>query len=139
MGANIPDLSHYSNAWDQPQQTQNPWVPPVHQPEPEIMKKPEYAHYNSEDYAPDAYYAPIHHEFNPPPVEQHHQENQHQEPYHEESHHHVEHHHEEHHHEYHPPAFPWEEKENHFPPPSRIWMDEFPQGYQEQSGKHFSF
>ncbi|KAG1078213.1 hypothetical protein G6F42_024372 [Rhizopus arrhizus] len=72
LGADIPDLSSFRNVWDQPRNEQaNRWVAPVHQPEPQIMTKPEYAQYHAHDYAPDAYYAPIHHEFNPPaPAEQ---------------------------------------------------------------------
>lgn len=143
LGADIPDLSSFKNVWDQPRIEQaNRWVAPVHQPEPQIMTKPEYSHYNAHEYAPDAYYAPIHHEFNPPAVPEpepepfvqqqyhHHQEPQHQHHY----------HHEEH---QHPPSFPWDNKPNHFPPPTRVWQDEQPyqqpesvQYRQEESKSH---
>lgn len=134
LGADIPDLSSFRNVWDQPRNEQaNRWVAPVHQPEPQIMTKPEYAQYHAHDYAPDAYYAPIHHEFNPPapaeqepdvyhppPEEQHHyrQEEEHQ--HHQEEHHHY------HQEPEHPPSFPWDNKPDHFPPPTRVWQDEQP-------------
>lgn len=121
LGADIPDLSSFRNVWDQPRNEQaKRWVAPVHQPEPQIMTKPEYAHHNVHDYAPDAYYA--HYEFNPPPPPAP------AEPSPEPVVHH--HHHEEHHHHYeepqHPPSFPWDNKPDHFPPPTRVWQDEQP-------------
>lgn len=133
LGADIPDLSSFRNVWDQPRIEQaDRWVAPVHQPEPQIMTKPEYSHYNAHEYAPDAYYAPIHHEFNPPaepepvpepepepePFVQQQDYHHHQEPQH---HHHY--HYEE---PQHPPSFPWDNKPDHFPPPTRVWQDEQP-------------
>lgn len=129
LGADIPDLSSFRNVWDQPRIEQaDRWVAPVHQPEPQIMTKPEYSHYNAHEYAPDAYYAPIHHEFNPPaesepapepePFVQQQDYHHHEEPQH---HHHY--HHEE---PQHPPSFPWDNKPDHFPPPTRVWQDEQP-------------
>ncbi|CAO3671833.1 unnamed protein product [Rhizopus stolonifer] len=51
LGADIPDLSSYKNVWDQSlhDQQQHIWVAPVFRPEPEIMKKPEYAHFKQEE------------------------------------------------------------------------------------------
>lgn len=104
LGADIPDLSNFENVWDQSyfHQQQHIWVAPVHQPEPQIMTKPEYAHYNTDDYNPELLY-PRH----SAQIEetQHYQEYHHNE---EEYHHHEEenhqfeeeysHHEEEHHH-----------------------------------------
>ncbi|KAL9546212.1 hypothetical protein MBANPS3_006768 [Mucor bainieri] len=127
LGADIPDLSSFRNVWDQPRYEQaSRWVAPVHQPEPQIMTKPEYAHYNAHDYAPDAYYAPIHHEFSPPPAPAEPEP----EP--------VFHHHHHYHYEepQHPPSFPWDNKPDHFPPPTRVWQDEQPPPQPEKPVHH---
>jgi hypothetical protein len=115
LGADIPDLSSFKNVWDKPRNEQHDvWVAPVHQHEPQIMTKPEYSHYNADDYEPDRYYLSIHTEFHPSsPAKDHwHQ--------HEEQHHHEEYHHRP---EY-PPSLPWDHVSDHFPPPTRVWLDE---------------
>ncbi|KAI7902232.1 uncharacterized protein BX663DRAFT_561797 [Cokeromyces recurvatus] len=170
LSANIPDLSNYTNVWDQPLDVQqsHTWVAPVHHPEPEILSKPEYSNYHPDDYAPDAHYSPIHtnypsHQQEYPQEqhhhyqEEHHEEEHYQEQYYQEQHHQEEHHQEEHHQEEHQSefhqeenhqkehyqeehrqeeqhheepiyysSFPWESNPDHFPPPSRIWLDEQP-------------
>lgn len=130
LGADIPDLSSFKNVWDGPlvQQHRRLWVAPAHQPEPGVMKRPEYANYNTEDYDPEILYPceaqPVHIEEEQ--QEHHHVEEQHQQQ--EESHQEEHHHHQEEHHHHeepiYPPAFPWDNKPDHFPPPTRVWLDE---------------
>ncbi|KAK4514261.1 uncharacterized protein ATC70_001852 [Mucor velutinosus] len=125
LGADIPDLSSFRNVWDQPRNEQpSRWVAPLHLPEPRIMTKPEYAHYNPHDYAPDAYYAPIHHEFNPPPAPAEPEP----EP--------VVHHHQHYEEPQYPFCFPWDNKPEHFPPPTRVWQDEQPPPQPEEPVYH---
>ncbi|CEP11683.1 hypothetical protein [Parasitella parasitica] len=140
LGADIPDLSSFRNVWDQPRNEQTYcWVAPEYHPEPQIMSKPEYSHHKPEEYSPHACYPPIHHESNPPaarepnPVTYSHHEAEPEPEL-------VNRHHEQHHQEpQKPPSFPWDNKADHFPPPTRIWQDEQPRQQPEEpeSSHHY--
>ena len=134
VGADIPDLSSFKNMWDQPYKSQHKriWVAPVHRPEPDIMKRHEYAHHNTEEYDSEHLY----------PQQQINLPSSHTATIMEEEapqQYHPEEHHEEHleqpkeqqnpHYNYdpqYPPAFPWDNVPHHFPAPTRVWLDEQP-------------
>lgn len=142
LGADIPDLSSFKNVWDQShiQQQNHIWVAPVHQPEPQIMTKPEYSNYNTDDYDSEhlypreRYHEVERHQANDHQHEEYHEEYHHEEEHHEEKYHEEKHleeqQHEEQHHEYnhhrpgvvYPPCFPWDSIPNHFPAPTRVWQ-----------------
>ncbi|CAO3654350.1 unnamed protein product [Mucor hiemalis] len=134
LGADIPDLSYFKNVWDGPvvQQHRRLWVAPAHQPEPGIMKKPEYSNYSTEDYNSEILYprkaqqVPEEHHLEVTHQEHHIQNHQH-ESHQEEPHHYEEpQHFEKHHHlePIYPPVFPWDNVPDHFPPPTRVWVEE---------------
>lgn len=124
LGADIPDLSYFKNVWDKPHfEQQHIWVAPVHQPEPQIMTKPEYANYNTDDYDSEILY-PQEHNNRQHQYEAEHKQVEAREIY-QEHHQHEEHHHHYHHEEpVYPPTFPWDSNPDHFPPPTRVWQDE---------------
>ncbi|KAI8883798.1 glycosyltransferase family 8 protein [Backusella circina FSU 941] len=220
LDAEIPAYS--GNIWDQPVQHQPIWIAPMHHPEPEVMSRPEYSHWDTKEYEnsqrlysetynlphehheehnthsethheeqnnqyqheqhhyqehqqehyqehqrehyqdhPQNYHQENQHEHHQENQHEHHQENQH-EHHQENQHEHYENHHQEsqydRHHEQqenephhdephqqehtpepevvHPPAFPWESNPSHFPPPSRVWLDEMVQQQQHQEEQH---
>lgn len=156
LGADIPDLSEFKNVWDQSyiQQQQYIWVAPVHQPEPQIMTKPEYAHYNTDDYNPehlyprqltqedDEYEDDEDDEYNEEPQSSE-EDDQQYEQYREE-HHHQKEQQQHHHHQpqvWHPPSFPWDSVPNHFPTPTRVWLplDQQRQWPEDKSCKYLYF
>jgi hypothetical protein len=50
LTAEIPDLSNFKNAWDQPAVQNNIWVAPLHHPDPKVMTRHEYAEYDTKEY-----------------------------------------------------------------------------------------
>ncbi|KAI9281082.1 hypothetical protein BY458DRAFT_499542 [Sporodiniella umbellata] len=151
LGADIPDLSSYKNVWDKSahDQKQHIWVAPVLHPEPEIMKKPEYAHLIEKDreekkkeqhrieQEKDISQAHIH-------TREQVQKESHQDLSYQDHHRHrhqeslsemsipnpTEVHTEEHVSK--SGAFPWESNPAHFPLPTRIWQDESHQYHAEE-------
>ncbi|CEG77103.1 hypothetical protein RMATCC62417_11903 [Rhizopus microsporus] len=124
LGADIPDLSSYRNVWDQPlENQQHVWVAPVFQPEPEILKKPEYAQFveaqqtfqeqeqNDEHDDGEEQGRPQEGEYG----------------YHQETHDNNNNSEQQNQNKSevsHPIAFPWEANPYHFPVPTRVWQDE---------------
>ncbi|RCH85765.1 hypothetical protein CU097_004186, partial [Rhizopus azygosporus] len=120
LGADIPDLSSYRNVWDQPLENQHVWVAPVFQPEPEILKKPEYAQFveaqqtSQEQEQND--------EHNDGKEQGQSQEGEHE--YHHDNNNNSEQQNQNKPEVSHPIAFPWEANPHHFPAPTRVWQDE---------------
>ncbi|RCH88920.1 hypothetical protein CU097_005998 [Rhizopus azygosporus] len=124
LGADIPDLSSYRNVWDQPlENQQHVWVAPVFQPEPEILKKPEYAQFveaqqtSQEQEQND--------EHNDGKEQGRSQEGEHR--YHQKTHDNNNNSEQQNQNKpevSHPIAFPWEANPHHFPAPTRVWQDE---------------
>ncbi|KAI8877773.1 glycosyltransferase family 8 protein [Backusella circina FSU 941] len=63
LTADIPDLSNFKNAWDQPA-SQSVWIAPLFHPEPQVMARPEYAQYDTKEYekAQEQYHQLYHHD-----------------------------------------------------------------------------
>ncbi|CEG68051.1 hypothetical protein RMATCC62417_04383 [Rhizopus microsporus] len=124
LGADIPDLSSYRNVWDQPlENQQHVWVAPVFQPEPEILKKPEYAQFiEAQQTSQEQEQNDEHndgkeqdrlqegeHGYNQKTQDNNNNSEQQNQNKPEVSH---------------PIAFPWEANPHHFPAPTRVWQDE---------------
>lgn len=133
LGADIPDLSSYRNVWDQPlENQQHVWVAPVFQPEPEILKKPEYAQFiEAQQTSQEQEQNDEHndgkeqdrlqegeHGYNQKTQDNNNNSEQQNQNKPEVSH---------------PIAFPWEANPHHFPAPTRVWQDEMIR--QDNSGK----